>query len=229
MNLFGFKGRRRGASSSAKETSAAVRSRAGDLEPRTRRRKRRDSHTSLPRDMHRRSYYAPQQKNFYPPNVHLPAMMNGGASYNIPQGYGTYFAPKMQTAVYRDFEDNLMDELTYAQQLYRKQFLFYRPRKAAPSHQIVAKPATREGFGNGCRPSLDWNWGFRPGASSLFKRREVMLNVHKSNAIREIALFLFKNYNLLESENVYPSIGHFTVTLTLRLAIYCHVKKEKCQ
>lgn len=41
------------------------------------RRRRRHSHsTSLPRDIGNRSYYAPPQGNFYPPNVVRPAAVN---------------------------------------------------------------------------------------------------------------------------------------------------------
>lgn len=91
------------------------------------RRRRRHSHsTSLPRDIQYRSYYAPTQRNFYPPNVVRPQPPV------VVNSYGGYFQGTQPRAAV-DFAmdaNQLIDERGYAEQLYRNQFLFFRPKKS---------------------------------------------------------------------------------------------------
>lgn len=157
------------------------------------RRRRRHSHsTSLPRDIGNRSYYAPPQGNFYPPNVVRPAAVNP---------YPGYF--HNVTRAQSDYEENWVDEKGYAKELYRNQFLFFRPKKAVGvknAHNFIdtaqASPVMRNGNVAGQfwdnrysnrhsapvqyvpHPSLNhksntWNWGFqhRPPISVTTIRR----------------------------------------------------------
>lgn len=105
-------------SSSSRSTTATLRG-DGSSGHSSRRRRRHSHSTSLPRDIYTRSYYAPPQGNFYPPNVVRPPQ-------KVLNSYPGYFRNMSPASHY---EDNLVDEKGYAQQLYRNQFLFFRPKK----------------------------------------------------------------------------------------------------
>lgn len=85
------------------------------------RRRRRHSHSpSLPKDIGNRSYYAPPQRNFYPPNVVRPAV-------KAVNPYPGYF--HNITRAQSDYEEGWVDEKGYAEELHRNQYLFFRPKK----------------------------------------------------------------------------------------------------
>lgn len=106
------------------------------------RRRRRHSHsTSLPRDIYTRSYYAPPQRNFYPPNVVRPPHIQ--QKVLAPLGYF-----QNQPPPHMDYEDNLVDERVYAQQLYRNQFLFFRPKKTVKPNNAPFSVEPSDGIGN---------------------------------------------------------------------------------
>lgn len=155
------------------------------------RRRRRHSHsTSLPRDIGNRSYYAPPQGNFYPPNVVRPAAVNP---------YPGYF--HNVTRAQSDYEENWVDEKGYAKELYRNQFLFFRPRPKKNAHNLIdinagdglASPVMRnvaagQFWDNRNRHSAPlqyaphpsnhhksntWNWGFQHRPISVTTIRRV--------------------------------------------------------
>lgn len=99
------------------------------------RKRRRHSHSmSLPRDICNRSYYAPIQKNFYPPNVVHPVPKQ---SINAQPGYFQDFNHPTTYRGERDYEERLFSEKEYANELHRNQYLFFR----RPKNQMLFRNA----------------------------------------------------------------------------------------
>lgn len=119
--------------------SAAVRGDGTSGHSGSRRRRRTSHSTSLPRDMSNRSYYAPTQRNFYPPNLIRPPT-------KTVTPYAGYFqgGPRGQ----EEYEENLAED--YAQELYRNQFLFFRP-KNKKSVNNAPYLGMETGYDNGSR------------------------------------------------------------------------------
>ena len=131
------------------------------------RRRRRPSQTmSLPKDMGNRSYYAPTQRNFYPPNVTRP-------SQGVVNPYAGYFQNHSVGERGGVYEEDLWDERGYAQELYRNQFLFFRPKKAAKyAPKLLDNGEFWDNCGHrysvpmipsqGANGNALWNWTFQP-------------------------------------------------------------------
>lgn len=189
------------------------------------RRRRRHSHsTSLPRDIYTRSYYAPPQGNFYPPNVVRPPQ-------KVLNPYPGYFR-NMSPA---DYEDNLVDEKGYAQQLYRNQFLFFRPKKQTNTAPYSMDNGFVVGYGDrlGNRPqqpvntwdnvqrhsapdfpkklisanskqNAAWNWGFHEQHKPQYDYRPISVTT-----IRRVSKVnnWFKSIDETRSEIIKPVQG----------------------
>lgn len=119
--------------------SASSRSARGDSssgQRASRRRRRHSNSASLPKDIYNRSYYAPPQLNFYPPNVIRPQTTK---TVNTYPGYFQNMASTCES-------ENILAE-EYAQELYRNQFQFFRPQHpVSNAHNVVEKFNSHFGY-----------------------------------------------------------------------------------
>lgn len=170
-----------GATNKLKRQERVRRDRRGASNPtvksETTKKKRRHSQSSLPRDVFRNnSYYAPKQHNFYPPNV-----VTHYSATNHTDLLPVYHSSNAERQLVE-----ALDEKNYAQQLYKNQFLFFKPRKSdllwpyANNGQTILQPKVPPLFGqanyqfhhlplrsstpvNQQQQERNWNWGFHSG------------------------------------------------------------------